>query len=62
MKLMDLLAGIYRAVAERRDYESVLASRRTKAEEGEAARCSAPGFLDTRGGYQDIAPTLDRRS
>jgi hypothetical protein len=24
--------------------------------------CTAPGFLDTRGGYQDSAPTLDRRS
>jgi len=22
--------------------------------------CTAPGFLDTRGGYQDSAPTLDR--
>ena len=24
--------------------------------------CTAPGFLDTRGGYQDSGPTLDRRS
>jgi hypothetical protein len=23
--------------------------------------CTAPGFLDMRGGYQDSAPTLDRR-
>ncbi|HEU5195558.1 MAG TPA: helix-turn-helix domain-containing protein, partial [Methylomirabilota bacterium] len=27
-----------------------------------AADCTAPVFLDTRGGYQDSAPTLDRRS
>ena len=24
--------------------------------------CTAPGFWDTRGGYQDSAPVLDRRS
>jgi hypothetical protein len=23
--------------------------------------CTAPGFLDTRGGYRDSAPTIDRR-
>lgn len=27
-----------------------------------ALACTAPGFLDTRGGYQDSARTLDRRS
>src|SRR5262252_7129691 len=28
----------------------------------EGARCTAPGFWDTRGGYQHSAPALDRRS